>query len=77
MNIYLDFYAERRHRYDTPSERSKIPVNERNCLNCGNSVSLPAQEAFDDGTACDYDRLVCALSHEIVVENACCERYNY
>ena len=48
-------------------------MNERNCLNCGNSVSLPAQEAFDDGTVCDYDRLVCALSNKIVSENACCE----
>ena len=51
-------------------------MNERNCLNCGNSVSLPAQEAFDDGTVCDYDRLVCALAHKIVSENAYCEDHN-
>lgn len=73
---YLDFYAKPRHRYDTPSERSKISVNERNCLNCGNSVSLPAQEPFDDGTVCDYDRLVCTLSHETVAEDGYCEYYN-
>ena len=51
-------------------------MNERNCLNCGNSVSLPAQEPFDDGTVCDYDRLVCALSHETVAEDGHCEYYN-
>lgn len=45
------------------------------CLDCGNSFSLPAGEAFDDGTVADQDRLVCMLSHQIVEDSDCCESF--
>ena len=45
------------------------------CLDCKNSFSLPAGEPFDDGTVCDYDRLVCMLTHELVSETDTCNEH--
>ncbi len=46
-----------------------------NCLDCANSFSLPAGEAFDDGTVCDYDRLVCMRKRKAVADDFCCEAH--
>lgn len=35
-----------------------------NCLNCGNSYSLPAGEKFDDGSVSDNDRLICMVASD-------------
>ena len=45
------------------------------CLNCGHSFSLPAGEAFDDGTVVQYDRLVCVFDHKVVLEGGFCEKH--
>lgn len=50
--------------------------HEPNCLNCANSFSLPAGEPFDDGTVCEEDRLVCALSHSVVSDSHSCSEHN-
>lgn len=46
-----------------------------NCLDCANSFSLPAGEAFDDGTVSDYDRLVCMRKRKAVADDFCCEAH--
>lgn len=46
------------------------------CWNCNSSTSLPAGEPFDDGSVCDYDRLVCVHSKgapKVVAENENCQ----
>lgn len=46
-----------------------------NCLDCVNSFSLPAGKPFDDGTVCDYDRLVGMRERKVVADDFCCETY--
>ena len=48
----------------------------KSCLFCQNSFSLPANEAFDDGTVSEYDRLVCVSKRRVVRDEDTCEERN-